>query len=323
MAEYFLLEKVQQLYGDKQASKLHCVQTLWSGYGEIARYVLPASQRSCIVKQINLLANASHPRGWNTDFSHQRKLASYLNEQRFYESLAINCNEYCKVPKTYACGASNDVIWLIMEDLDASGFEQRHATADLSIAKRCVSWLAHFHATFLATDISAAWPVGTYWFLATRPDEWQQMPASRLKGAASLIDRRLNSARYQTLLHGDAKLANFCFAEHTDQVAAVDFQYTGKGSGIKDLVYLMGSCFADAQLRAHMPLLVDEYFATLKQSAPASLSTAQMSSLEKEWRDLLPFAWADFERFLHGWSPGHQKLSRYSQVQTEIALAKL
>jgi len=164
------------------------------------------------------------------------------------------------------------------------------------------------------------WPIGTYWFLATRPDEWTKMQNCELKDAAQLIDSRLNNARYQTLLHGDAKLANFCFSKNTQKVAAVDFQYTGRGCGIKDLIYLLGSCFDSEGLYIHAQDMVDHYFDILIKALSKSFASIELTALEQEWRGLIAFAWADFERFLLGWSPGHQKSNAYSQAQCTVAL---
>jgi thiamine kinase-like enzyme len=62
-----------------------------------------------------------------------------------------------------------------------------------------------------------------------------------LKEAAPVIDEKLNTCAYKTFVHGDAKLANFCFAPD-GQVAGVDFQYVGGGCGMKDVAYFIGSC---------------------------------------------------------------------------------
>lgn len=320
----FILDKIQALYDDPQAFKLQRVQKLWSGYGEIARYSLPASNGTCIAKNISLGANTpEHPRGWNTDFSHQRKLASYYNEQRFYSHLSTFCGKACRVPNVKGSGANERAIWLVLEDLDLAGFDHRYSFGNIEIAKQCLRWLAHFHASFIAKDISVVWPIGSYWFLATRPDEWEKMPPSDLKDAAKLIDARLNNAQYQTLLHGDAKLANFCFTLDCADAAAVDFQYTGRGCGVKDITYFLGSCFNSQQLDMYAKALIDQYFSILTQSLAGSLEPNEIKGLENEWRALIPFAWADFERFLTGWSPSHKKLHGYSQVQTRLALSML
>jgi hypothetical protein len=48
-----------------------------------------------------------------------------------------------------------------------------------------------------------------------------------------------------------------------------------------------------------------------------------IKALEAEWRYLEVFAWADFERFLSGWSPSHFKLNAYSDSKTQDALSRL
>mmetsp|Transcript_10251 Transcript_10251/g.26859 ORF Transcript_10251/g.26859 Transcript_10251/m.26859 type:complete len:210 (-) Transcript_10251:204-833(-) len=183
--------------------------------------------------------------------------------------------------------------------------------------------LLDFTPFFLQCDDEHLWRQGTYWHLSTRQDELAAMPSSSpLKKAAEEIDRKLRDARYHTILHGDAKVANFCFDPLFTRTAAVDFQYCGRGVGVVDLMYLLGSCLHEEQLAYHYPSLVDHYFHSLRLHS--TLSTEEFGKLEKEWRDLLVFAWADFERFLVGWAPGgHRKLHGFSQQQTQLALSQI
>ncbi|MFT6267342.1 MAG: hypothetical protein ACJAVV_000139 [Alphaproteobacteria bacterium] len=360
-----------ELFKGKAFNKLETVQSLWSGYGEIARYSnhnvsaehATQSPQTCIAKVVSLQQQADHPRGWNTEVSHQRKLSSYINEQHFYQYFAVFTNEYCKVPELLEAGADNNNIWMLLQDLDAAGFANRSSNANLALIELGVKWLANFHACFMhdtgvdASNVndpkvyepkvdktiqaatassvrwqqhrSKVWPIGTYWHLATRKQEWLAMPDSDLKINASKIDEHLNSARFQTLVHGDAKLANFCIHIDNVQIAAVDFQYVGFGVGMKDLVYFLGSCLDGSELQSKTPALLALYFSVLKKAlnrvsnhVTSHQSMIDFSLLEKEYRALYPFAWADFERFLIGWSPGHIKLNEYSCEQTRLALSK-
>gem|GEM_PF-6732341 len=64
------------------------------------------------------------------------------------------------------------------------------------------------------------------------------------------VDRLLGQARFQTLVHGDAKHDNFCLAARANGAAAVDFQYVGRGPGIKDVAYFLASCLTPSGLGA-------------------------------------------------------------------------
>jgi len=146
--------------------------------------------------------------------------------------------------------------------------------------KACLKWLACFHGKFLNVEPKGLWQIGTYWHLATRPDEYNRIDGINhleLKDKAFEIDDKLNSCTHQTIVHGDAKLANFCFAKGSDSVAALDFQYVGGGCGMKDV----------------------------------------------EWRSMYLFAIADFNRFLLGWMPTHQKLNTYNHKITQSVLRQL
>lgn len=186
--------------------------------------------------------------------------------------------------------------------------------------KACLRWLANFHALFLGVAPENLWPVGTYWHLETRPDELEAMDHPELKAAAGDIDRILSGCRFKTIVHGDAKLANFCFSPSGQDVAAVDFQYVGGGCGMKDVVYFLGSCLEERECEKRVPGLLDYYFCELKQSVGKDVD---FSALETEWREMFVFAWTDFHRFLLGWMPGHWKINRYSKRLTEEAIRKL
>ena len=76
------------------------------------------------------------------------------------------------------------------------------------------------------------------------------MAPGSLRDAAPSLDQRLRQCRYQTIIHGDAKAANFCRHQSADQVAAVDFQYVGRGCGIIDVMYAISSTLRWSSLRA-------------------------------------------------------------------------
>lgn len=303
-------------------SRSESVQTLWSGYGEIKRYTLVGGNySSLIVKHIQLPDVNQHPKGWNTDLSHQRKLKSYQVERQWYQQFAMKTDANCRVPQIYHAVEVGNELLLIMEDLDASGYPIRlhHNDVSLNHAKSCLSWLAHFHAKFMNDKAKGLWKVGTYWHLETRPDEWERMENIALKDAATAIDKILQSAKYQTIIHGDAKLANFCFAEN-GSVAAVDFQYVGKGCGMKDVAYFISSCFEAEECEKYEEELLQHYFEKLEDSLD---NTTEFQEVKKEWSMLYRYAWADLYRFLDGWSPGHWKMHEYSKKLTDEVLNEL
>ena len=70
------------------------IQQLWSGYGQILRIKLEGgSETSVIAKMIQMTAKGKHPRGWNSDLSHQRKLKSYQVETTWYRNWSERCGE--------------------------------------------------------------------------------------------------------------------------------------------------------------------------------------------------------------------------------------
>lgn len=296
------------------------VQELWSGFGQILRVQLKGAEvASIIVKKIDLSNLGNHPRGWDTDASLKRKENSYRVEQAWYENYASQSDEFSRMPKHLGSISSKNGRVILLEDLDASGFPIRKSSLTIEETKTCILWLASFHAKFMGCDPKDLWEVGTYWHLATRTDEFNKMKDSKLKKKAFKIDGVLNNCKFKTLVHGDAKVANFCFSSDFSKVAAVDFQYVGGGCGIKDVIYLLGSCLSDDECREYEEELLDFYFHSLKKALKLGESKVNFDALEEEWRVMYSIAWTDFTRFLLGWMPAHNKLNSYSTEMIERA----
>lgn len=278
--------------------RIERIQVLWSGYGEIARY--RRGDHTVVVKRVEPPEQVRHPRGWGSDRGHRRKLRSYEVEAAWYRTWAEAC------PARVAASLHASPRLLVLEDLDAAGYATRLRALPDARLDQVVGWLATFHRHHLDRAPDGLWPQGTYWQLETRPDELQRMQPGALRDAAKELDRALRTCPVQTLVHGDAKPANFCFGP--DGVAAVDFQYVGGGVGVRDLVYLLGTLAEKRLFDAHARW-VDRYFELLDSDRA-----------EQAWRPLIPTAWADFERFLAGWAPEHAKRTGFAAEQTRIAL---
>jgi hypothetical protein len=315
-----LNEMVVKATGANFAERDEVIQSLWSGYGEIVRYALSGSDApSAVLKHVIFPSEVNHPRGWHNDLSHSRKVKSYEVEMRWYHDWAGHCDDSCRVPHCYASETIGEEHLMVLEDLDAAGFPLRRSTLDPDAVRLCLHWLANFHATFMGAEPAGLWPTGTYWHLATRPDELAVTEDEKLRDAAPVIDSMLGNAHYKTLVHGDAKLANFCFSADSGSVAAVDFQYVGGGCGMKDVAYFLGSCLDDKQHEQFEAQLLDDYFTALKSALTDRQSDVDQNALEKEWRELFPVAQTYFYRFLVGWMPTHWKINDYNkQVALEL-----
>lgn len=297
------LEWVARVAGGNGAHRGARVQTLWDGYGELVRVDVDGGDvESVIVKSVTPPARPK-----NT-VSDARKRRSYEVEHTFYETFAARCPEACRVPRLYGARAGREKDMerlLVLEDLDAAGYAERRRHGDGKTFRRCLGWLAAFHATFLGAKPSGLWETGTYWHLATRREELGVVDA-RIQALAPRIDAKLASCVHRTFVHGDAKLANFCFATDGGEatVAAVDFQYVGGGCGMKDVAYLLAGERDEARA-------LDAYFVELRRELAAR--GIEPEPVEAEWRTLYPVACADFFRFLAGWAPGHFASDRRAQ----------
>lgn len=290
--------------------RIDILQKLWDNYGDIKRVILDTG--SIIIKQVSLLRDMtarSHPKGWNTSNSHKRKIQSYEVERQWYQRYNDEIT-YAHSPKLRATFNNENTIFLILEDLQENNFQDKKKIENHEV-KLCIKWLAYFHAYYLSKTPTELWPKGSYWHLETRQDEHQAMASSKLKELADYIDQKLNGARYKTIIHGDAKLANFLF--NSERVSAVDFQYVGGGVGVKDLVYFLTSIYSSDELFEHEKESMDYYFSELTMALQKYHPSINSEEVVKEWMNLYDIAACDFYRFLKGWSPQHTKLNAYSE----------
>ncbi|MFT4682256.1 MAG: hypothetical protein ACI9YU_002113 [Flavobacteriales bacterium] len=303
--------------------EVEIIQSLWSGYGKISRFKLQGSAfDTVVVKHISLRKGNEHPRGWNSDNSHNRKVRSYEVEIQWYQGWNQLCKESSRTPKFLGSFTQDAEHWIIMEDL-ASQYPVLKQQLDMAEIKTCLKWLANFHCTFINQEPADLWEIGTYWHLATRPEEFEKIEHEGLKRKAHQIDELLTGCSYQTIVHGDAKLANFCFSKSGKEVSAVDFQYVGRGCGMKDVAYFLGSCLTNDECESHNEALLEFYFSELERAIGNSTLEIDYKALELEWRIMFPIAWTDFTRFLLGWMPSHQKVNNYSLRVMQSVLISL
>jgi len=349
-----LYQKIAVSLGFNQGFGVQVIQSLWGGYGELVRLVFSqensAELKSVIVKHVALPDKAEHPKGWNTKLSHQRKVHSYQVETEWYQSFTQEWDERCPVPVGLQCELQENEWLIVMQDLADIGFPltsqfdvlavsddlaTKDTQSELASAytleeqkqrDACLKWLANFHAKHINVDqeqSASLWQVGTYWHLDTRPDELNALSDLQLKHQAQHIDRILRECPYPTLVHGDAKLANFCFDPESEKVAAVDFQYVGHGCAMKDVALFMSSAVRPqdcAELESHM---LETYFRYLEEALTYYQPQLSFDEVEAAWRPMFYVAWADFQRFVKGWSPEHWKINPYTEQLTQTVIEQL
>ncbi|KAL4457903.1 hypothetical protein ABPG75_012768 [Micractinium tetrahymenae] len=229
--------------------------TLWAGYGTITEVETDDEEaQTLIVKEV-------HP-PVSSGISHERKLRSYQVEAAFYERVAprLPADAGCHVPRCLGVhstlhsvdgssggsGGDSGKMQLVMSDLRRE-FPRSCGSLDEAHTKAALSWLAAFHAACWGADAAALglWEEGCYWHLQTRLEELEDIGREwrALQAAAHELDRRLQETPWRTLCHGDFKSANLQFSDSRSApvCAAVDFQYCGGGSGLKDVAYLLAS----------------------------------------------------------------------------------
>lgn len=120
------LSTIRKATGAREVFEIELIQELWSGYGKILRYGLLGTERSSVViKHVRWPNQLRHPRGWNNELSHQRKLKSYQVEMAWYQYWSDHCDSNCRIPRCLALETCGDEVLMVLEDLDAAGFPLR------------------------------------------------------------------------------------------------------------------------------------------------------------------------------------------------------
>ena len=141
------------------------IQNLWSNYGQLNRVLL--DKLPVIIKLIQFPQHSSHPRGWNSNISHERKVKSYRVEMNWYQHYNEE-NKRCYSPRLIKSGEVDDIQYLILEDLQSLKYRPK-ATLHWREVQLCLKWLANFHAQYMFQPPDRLWETGTYWHLDTRP----------------------------------------------------------------------------------------------------------------------------------------------------------
>ena len=92
---------------------------------------------------------------------------------------------------------------------------------------------------------------------------------------------------------------------------------------MKDVALFMSSAVLPEQCAEMETWVLDCYFGHLSAAIKQHQPNLDPQSVERAWRPLFALAWADFQRFVKGWSPEHWKINPYTEKLTEKALNDL
>ncbi|BFZ60632.1 hypothetical protein YB2330_001672 [Saitoella coloradoensis] len=327
-------------------TKSEQIATLWSGYGSITRLHLssscgqPKSMRTAILKHITPPLLSSDPKDEDEDEDedegHRRKVISYEVERWFYTDLlpSVNYKLVAKIPTLLYAAADPSSLGccLLLEDLSIE--YPLEATwscgCDLAQTKSVLRWLAMFHAQFWGWEgplrtppreekkrrgKAGVWEQGGYWYLDTRLTEFDDTPDSRVKRAGRWVDKKLKSEgegegerRYMTLIHGDPKAANIVFKRGgVEECAIYDFQYVGRGVGMRDVVYFLATSVSARLLmtREGEADLLDFYYGELVKGLRLEGRGRGRGVGEGYTREVMQehfgLCMVDWMRFMEGW----------------------
>ena len=93
---------------------------------------------------------------------------------------------------------------------------------------------------------------------------------------------------------------------------------------MKDVIYLMSSALAEQELFILEGQILDAYFESLRSALVRyGMQLDNFKALQDEWMEMYVLAWADFARFLKGWSPKSSRCNRYVSICIQKTLLRL
>lgn len=317
------------------------IQQLWAGYGSVKEFtasVRDAQDKTYfVVKRVNppsddtgSVSHARKIRSYHVEAHFYEFLVPMLNEMwaALSEESTLTSPE---VPQPYFIQCDNDSddkeagnqsFTFLLSDLRREYIHSSGYTLSLLETRAALRFLAGLHSTFWeradilqSTSTCSAnnknvWECGGYWHLETRLDELECMPSEwdHLKRAAYAIDSRMKNksgrCKHQTLCHGDFKSANLLFSSSNAkeyECATVDFQYTGGGYGLKDVVMLFVSSVQTRLLSGNGERdLLQFYFDTLCQNLD-HLGIDKSGYTVEDVMIQYELCLVDYVRFMAGW----------------------
>ncbi len=295
----FLQDTLQHLITDFDVQGLQHIQDLWKGYGQVYRYENEANHRVIKHYHWSQLPRAKTPA---EAFAIERKITSFKNEVAWYAEKPLGAS-FQAFPATYGHAVGKDEIVLVMQDIGSLGYDCHRSTIPPTEISNTLKLLAQLHAAGLQAPLPQQW--GGYWHLATRPYEWENMPSGPIKRHAKPLQQTLQNCPYITVLHGDAKPANYGVHQTTGAVVAYDFQYWGRGVGSQDVACYLFGVASNAESWNYYTARYFEFLDNALEAHP------QKEQVITAWRALMPICRLDYYRFLLGWNPQHKKLANY------------
>ncbi|MFT6719209.1 MAG: Ser/Thr protein kinase RdoA (MazF antagonist) [Sphingobacteriales bacterium] len=284
------------------------IQGIWGGFGRVYSALLKG--KAVVVKHYSW-NNPDHLADPIQKEGLLRKIASYHNELAFYSSCYRE-----RINAAHLLGVNRKETSLILIFEDGKGLipNPSHHLNEDRISK-VLSFLADLHANTLQKP----WPlVGNYWHYNTRKAEWNRIRNTWLKKYASRINDTLENAQFTCLIHGDSKASNYLMSDDANKIVPLDFQYFGTGIGVMDLVCFCSGIIPEND-SAQFQSWVNQYFQYLKLAMMKANSPFSFQAVKQEWSGLIPLVWADYARFLEGWTGSSFKLGKWSDLMVARA----